>query len=86
MEINREYLGSFPNKLVSSSLKCVHKYILFPAKLTGEVGPFWNGKAFTYPMNYLFHVGVMLTIKKVFINLFLLLRRGNILAIFKINQ
>ena len=36
-----------------------------------------------YPMNYLLHVGVMLTIIKwkVFINLFLLVRIGNILAI-----
>ena len=24
------------------------KYILFPAKLKGEVRPFWNGKAQTY--------------------------------------
>ena len=37
-------------------------------------------------MNYLLYVGVMLTIIKVFINLFLLVRIGNILAIFKINQ
>ena len=37
-------------------------------------------------MNYLLHVGVMLTIIKVFINLFLLVRIGNILAIFKVNQ
>ena len=27
------------------------KYILFLAKLKGEVRPFWNGKAHTYPMN-----------------------------------
>ena len=36
------------------------KYILFLAKLKGEVRYFWNGKAQTYPMNLL-HVGVMLT-------------------------
>ena len=35
---------------------------------------------------YLLHVRVMLTIVKVFIILFLLVRIGNILAIFKINQ
>ena len=39
-----------------------------------------------HPMNYIFHVGVMLTIIKVFTNLFLLVRIENILAIFKINQ
>ena len=61
MGINREYLGSFQNKLVSSSSKWVPKYILFLAKLKGEVRYFWNGKAQTYPMNYLLHVGVMLT-------------------------
>ena len=32
-------------------------YILFLAKLKGEGRPFWNGKAKTYPMNYLLHVG-----------------------------
>ena len=40
MEINREYLGSFQNKLVSSFSKWVPKYILFLAKLKGEVRPF----------------------------------------------
>ena len=37
-------------------------------------------------MNYLVHAGVVLTIIKVFIILFLLVRIGNILATFKINQ
>ena len=37
-------------------------------------------------LNFLLHVGVMLAIIKVFINLFLLVRIGNILAIFKMNQ
>ena len=36
MGINREYLGSFQNKLVSSSFKWMPKYILFLAKLKGE--------------------------------------------------
>ena len=40
----------------------------------------------TYPMNYLVHVGIMLTIIKVFIMLFIPVRIGNILAIFKINH
>ena len=40
----------------------------------------------TYPMNYLLHVGIMLTIIKVFIILFIPVRIGNILAIFKINH
>ena len=39
-----------------------------------------------HPVNYLLHVGVMLTIAKVFIILFLFVRIGNILATFKINQ
>ena len=49
-------------------------------------GSSWNGKAKTYPINHLLHVGVMLTIIKVFIILFLLVKIGSILAIFKINQ
>ena len=47
---NREYLGSFQNKLVSSSFKWLPKYILFLAKQRREGRPFCNGKA--YPMNY----------------------------------
>ena len=69
---NREYPGSFQNKLVSSSFKWVPKYILFLAKLKGEGRPFWSGQAYIYPLNYLLHVGVMLNIIKVFIILFLL--------------
>ena len=56
---NREYPGSFQNKLVSSSFKWVPKYILFLTKLKGEVRPFWNAKAETYRMNYLLHMGVI---------------------------
>ena len=37
-------------------------------------------------LNFLLHVGVMLTIIKVFIILFLLVGIGDILVIFKINQ
>ena len=69
---NREYPGSFQNKQVSSSFKCVSKYILFLTKLKGEGRPFWSGQAYIYPLNYLLHVGVMLNIIKVFIILFLL--------------
>ena len=61
------------------------KYILFLAKLKGKGRPFWKGKAYNYPMIYLLHVGVMLTIIKVFIILFPLVRIGSILAISKIN-
>ena len=43
-------------------------------------------KSIEYPTNYLLHVGIMLTIIKAFIILILLVRIGNILAIFKINQ
>ena len=37
-------------------------------------------------MNYLLHVGLTLTVMKVFIILFLLVRTENILAIFKRNH
>ena len=42
---NREYPGSFQNKLVSSSFKWVPKYILSLAKLKREGRLFWNRKA-----------------------------------------
>ena len=58
----------------------------FLAKLKGEGRPFWNVKAYTYLINYLLHVGVLLTIIKVFIILFLIAGIGSILEIFKINQ
>ena len=83
---DREYRSSFQNKLVSSSFKLVPKYILLQPKLKGEERPFWNGKARTYPMNYVLHVGIMLAVLKVFIILFLLVRIGNTLAVLKINQ
>ena len=44
---------------------------------------FLEWKGIDYPLKYLLHAGVMLTIIKVFIILFLLVRIGNILAIFK---
>ena len=47
---------------------------------------FFIGKTYIYPINYVLYIGLMLTITKVFIILFLLVRVGNILAIFKINQ
>ena len=56
------------------------KHILFLAKLKGEGRIFWNGKAKTYPMNYLLHVGVTVTIIKVFIIPFLLVRIENIIC------
>ena len=42
------------------------------AKLKGEGRGFWSGQAEIYPLNYLIHVRVMLTIMKVSIILFLL--------------
>ena len=39
-----------------------------------------------YPMNHLLYMRVILTITKVLINLFLLVRTGNIVAIFKVDQ
>ena len=59
------------------------KYIPFLAKLTGERRPFLNGKAKTYPKNCLLHVGVLLTVIKVFVTLFLLVGIGNNLVISK---
>ena len=57
------------------------KCIPFLAKLKGEGRSCWNGKAKTYPLNYLLHMGIMLTII-----LFLLAGIGNILAISKLSQ
>ena len=53
---NKEYSGSFQKKLVNSSCKLVPQYILFLAKLKEKARSFLNGKAKTYPMNYLLHV------------------------------
>ena len=39
---NREYCGSFQNKSVSSSFKCLPKYILSLVKLKWEERPFWR--------------------------------------------
>ena len=57
---NREYLGSFQTKSVSSPFKWVPKYILFLAKVKGEekscidwVGK--SGQAQIYPLNYLLY-------------------------------
>ena len=69
---NREYPGSFQNKSVSSSFKWVPKYILFLANLREEGRSFWSGQSYTYPLNYLLHVGLMFAIIKVLIILFLL--------------
>ena len=48
--------------------------------------PEGRSKAFTEWTSTELRVGVILTIIKVLIDLFLLVRIGNILAIFKINQ
>ena len=48
--------------------------------MKGEERLFWNEKAETYPMNYFLQVGVMLTIVKEFIILFLLVRIGDTLS------
>ena len=52
----------------------------------GRKKPFWSGNAYTYPLNYFLHVGVMLNIIKMSIILFLLIGIGNILVIFKTKQ
>ena len=48
-----------------------------PSQTEGEGRPFWNRETQTYPLNYLLHVGVMLTIIKLLIILLLLVRTGN---------
>ena len=80
---NKEYPLSFQNKKVSLSFKLVPMYILFLAKLKGEGRPIWSRKTYIYPPNYLLQAGVVLTIIKVFIILFLLLGIGNNLEILK---
>ena len=42
------------------------------AQVKWERRPFWSGHIYIYLLNHLLHMGVMLTIVKVFINLFLL--------------
>ena len=64
--------GSFQNKSIGSSFKLVPEYILFLAKLRGEGRPFWSGQAQIDPLSYLLHVGILLTIIKMFIILCLL--------------
>ena len=78
---NKEYPLSFQNKKVSLSFKLVPMYILFLAKLKGEGRPIWSRKTYIYPPNYLLQAGVVLTIIKMFIILFLILGIGNNLAI-----
>ena len=55
---NREHLGSFQNKSVSSSFNWVSSYILFLAKLKGRGRPFLEGARrgvtlWDYPQEYL---------------------------------
>ena len=57
-----------------------------PVQTEGRRKAFLKWKSIDYRINYLLHVGVMLTIIKLFIILFLLMEIENILAIFKINQ
>ena len=64
---NREYPGSFQNKAVSSK-----PFSRMSAHVKWDRRPFWSGQALIYPLNYLLHLGVMLTTIKVFIILFLL--------------
>ena len=64
---NREYPSRFQNKAVSSML-----FFQMSAQVTWEGRTFWSGQAQIYPLNYLLHMGVMLTVIKVFIILFLL--------------
>ena len=57
-----------------------------PGQTEGRSKAFLEWKSIDVSINYLLHVGVMLTIIKVVINLFLLARIGNILAISKMNE
>ena len=60
----REYPGSFQNKSVSSSFKCVSKW--------SERERLFEVASIVYPLNYLLHMEVMLRMIKDFIILFLL--------------
>ena len=78
-------VASFQNKLASYSYKWMNDQVYsVPGQTEGKRKAFfeWKSVNLSYVMNY---VGLMLTIIKVFIILFLV-RIGNILAIFKINQ
>ena len=90
MGINREYFDNFQNKLLGSFSKWVPKYLYsVPSQTGGRSKVFLERKSIDLqliPWTYLLHVGVMLTIIKEFINLFLIERIGNILNIFKVNQ
>ena len=57
-----------------------------PSQTEGIRKTFFEWASIYYPLNYLLHVDVMLTVIKVFIILVLLVGIGNALAIFKANQ
>ena len=57
-----------------------------PGQTEGKRKIFFEWKSIDLSYELSFHVGLMLTIIKVFIILFLLVSTGNILVIFKINQ
>ena len=57
-----------------------------PSQTEGRRKALLKWKSLTYPLKYLLHVGEMLTIIKVFIILFLLVRIENTLEMFKRNQ
>ena len=62
--VNREHPGSFQNKSVRSSFKWVLKYIMFLAKLKGEVRPFQESSSMYSSSKLPLHVRVMLTTTK----------------------
>ena len=64
--------SGFQNKSVSLSCRYASKQIQLMYQLKGKGRSFWIGQTQIYLLNYLLHLGVMLTIKKVFIILFLL--------------
>ena len=61
---------------------------MFLAKLKREGKPFWSGQTYIHPLNFLLHLGVMLTIIKMFHHLIptLPVGIGNTQAIYKANQ
>ena len=61
---NRECPFTFENKAVTSKL-----FFQMSAQVKWEGRPIWSEEVKIYPLNYLLHMGVMLTIIKVF-NLF----------------
>ena len=83
---NREYLGSFQKKISKIFFQMSAQVYSVPAQTEGRRKAFLEWKSIDSSYELSVTCGIMLTIIKVFIILFLLVRIGNILATFKINH